>query len=73
MSQDCSAAIMKLRKFFDSYSASEADQELWDMFHHSMICHQRNDMTPQERDDHFFFYTKLKELIKSAAIVVGTK
>lgn len=68
-----SQGIAALNEFYTAFTPSQAEDELWELFMYSMICPDRNEMSTEERSGVFFFYEKLKDLIRGGSCLVGTK
>ena len=61
----------QLKTFYAWYDPHDALDELWDQFHYSMICDQRGEMDVEARRQAFFFYERMKDLIKGSAMIIG--
>jgi len=62
-----------INTFYAWYTVPDALDELWNQFHYSMICDQRGDMDVEQRRMAFFYYERMKDLIKGSADVLGAK
>ncbi|NOT37618.1 MAG: hypothetical protein HOP11_09610 [Saprospiraceae bacterium] len=69
--QRAALGVQVITEFYEHYDPKEAMEKLWDMFHHSMICIDRDGINPHEMGEHFFFYDQLRRLLQGAPGILG--
>lgn len=65
--------LAQINYFFNWFTPEEAQENLWQMFHYSMLTDERGVMDSDARRQAFFFYERLKELLNASGAITGLR